>query len=222
MPAGTAKSNLKATAAQCLIDIRVSSGSIDYEQRADCVAPWRGRKEMPHAAKIAFAFLTHIADEKYVGCRFELRLLQCIGDSQERSESGCVVTDPWTVKLVRLFAGLQRSALRKNGIEMRADAYERRIRPVVQKSQYVAQFVLMHVLRAERDNLLPEPFTARRFAKRGRRDFSKLTLPATKFHLLVVQVCKSSMNAPHLRDAGYLSLGGNSRAVRNGRAAGHL
>src|SRR5579859_2842103 len=71
--AGTTKGDLKTPAAERLIDIRVRACAIDYEKRPDGVAPRRCRKQMPHAAKIAFAFITHVADEKDVCSRPERR-----------------------------------------------------------------------------------------------------------------------------------------------------
>src|SRR3954468_24441623 len=131
MPARTTKCDFKTAASQRLIHIGVCARAIDHEQRLNGTAPGGGREQMPHAAKIAFAFLTHVADEQNVCGRFELRLLERMGDSQKRGDSGCVVTDPGTVKPVAFFTRLQRRTLRKNSIEMRADAYERR-RPGMQ------------------------------------------------------------------------------------------
>ena len=117
MAARTAKGDLKTPAAQRLIDVSVSAGAIDHEQGADGVAPWRGGKEMPHAAQIAFAFFTHIADEKDVCCRFELRSFQRIGDGQKRGDSRRIVTDSGTIELIGFFTRLQRGALGEDGIQ---------------------------------------------------------------------------------------------------------
>src|SRR3954465_9382285 len=98
MPARTTKCDFKTAASQRLIHIGVCARAIDHEQRLNGIAPGGGREQVPHAAKIAFAFLTHIADEKNVCGGFELRSFQPMGNSQKGDNTCCVVTDPGTVK----------------------------------------------------------------------------------------------------------------------------
>jgi hypothetical protein len=143
---------------------------------------------MPHAAQIAFAFFTYVANEKDICCRFELSAFQRLGDSQKSGYSGCIVTDTGPIEPVGFFTRLQRSALREYGIQMRADANERRTRLVMQKAENVSQIVVLNIFQAERSKSLEQPFASRSLAKRRSWDFSKRTLPATKLHFLIVQV----------------------------------
>jgi hypothetical protein len=76
----------------------------------------------------------------------------------------------------------------------------------MQKPQDVAQIVHPDIFQSECGKSLAQPLAARSFAKRRRWDFRKLTLPAAKFHFLVVQIGKSRVHPPHLCDAGYLAL----------------
>ena len=142
---------------------------------------------MPHAAKITFAFLTHVADEKDVCGRFDLRPLERIGHSQKGSDSGCIVTDPGTVKPVAFFTRLQSGALGKDSIEMRADADEGRS-CVMQEAKNISQIVALNTFKTESGESLQQPLAARGLAKGGSGDFSKFALPAAKLHFLIVQV----------------------------------
>src|ERR1044071_687114 len=74
--AGATEGDLKAAAAQRLVDVCVSTRAIDDQQGSDDVTPWRSGKQVTHAAQVAFAFFTHVADENNVGGRLELRALQ--------------------------------------------------------------------------------------------------------------------------------------------------
>jgi hypothetical protein len=49
---------------------------------------------MPHPAKIAFTLLSHVADEKDIGGRFERCPLQRSGNRQKSRYTCCVVADP--------------------------------------------------------------------------------------------------------------------------------
>ena len=63
VPARTARNHLKAAAAQSLCDYRVRSGTVDDDAVSDGITPARCLKNMAHAAQIAFAFFSHIANE---------------------------------------------------------------------------------------------------------------------------------------------------------------
>jgi hypothetical protein len=105
---------------------------------------------------------------------------------------------------------------------MCADADEGLSHPAVQQPQDVSQIVHANIFQTERDKSLPQPFTARSLAKRGRWDFSKLALPAAELHFLIVEIAKSSMHATHFRDASDLALGGSPGAIRNRWTGGHF
>src|SRR6476469_6063713 len=177
---------------------------------------------MPHPAKIAFTLLSHVADEKDIGGRFERRPLQRSSNRQKGGYACCVVTDPRPIELVGFFARLQRGALRKNRIQMCADADERLSHPAVQQPQDISQIVHANIFQTEGGKSLPQPFTARSLSKRGRWDLSKLALPATELHFLIVEIAKSSMHAAHFRDASDLALGGSPGVVRNRWTGGHF
>jgi len=142
---------------------------------------------MPHAAKISFAFLTYIADEKNVCDRFDLRPFERIGHSKKGSDSGGIVTDPGAVKPVTFFTRLQRGTLGEDSIQMRTNADERRSRGM-QEAENISQIVALNIFKTERGESLQQPLAARGLAKGRSRDFSKLTLPASKLHFLIVQV----------------------------------
>src|ERR1035438_5080482 len=62
--AGAARNHLKAAAAKGLRDHRVGAGAIDDDAVSNGIPPaWR-LKNMTHAAQIAFAFFSYIADKQ--------------------------------------------------------------------------------------------------------------------------------------------------------------
>jgi hypothetical protein len=58
----------------------------------------------------------------------------------------------------------------------------------MQEAKNVSQIVALNIFKAKRSESLQQPLTARSLTERRSRDFSKLTLPAAKLHLLIVQV----------------------------------
>src|SRR5207248_11617558 len=141
---------------------------------------------------------------------------------QQSDHARGMVADSRTVKTVGFFARPERGTLGKDRIEVRADADDGCDALALQGAQDVTQFVDLNIFKAERGKSVAQPFTARGFAKRRRGNLSELALPAAEFQLLVVKVCESGVDTPHLCDAGNLALGGDPRGVRNRGAAGDL
>src|SRR5882672_12040595 len=140
MATGAAKSNFKPTAAEGLIHVSIGAGTVNHQQRPDSVTPARRGKQVAHATEISFALFADIADENNIGCWFDLSAFQRRSNGQKGRYAGCIVADSRAVELIALFTCLQRGALRKHRIQVRADPDHGRIAVGVKKAQYIAEF----------------------------------------------------------------------------------
>ena len=83
----TANRDLVAPAAKTFGDDGVSPSAIEHNQRRDVGRPFRLLENVPHAAQVAFALFSHVADEQDGRAVRDGRRLHGAGDGQQRDDS---------------------------------------------------------------------------------------------------------------------------------------
>ncbi len=115
-------------------------GAIDNDAVGNRIAPARRCENMTHAAQIAFAFFSDVADED-IGQRVRnARACQHTGHGQHRGNARAVVGNSGAIQAAALLPDIQRRGRRKHGIDVRA---ERNVSAAVAgtNAEHVADFV---------------------------------------------------------------------------------
>src|SRR5260370_977563 len=212
MAARATKGDFKAAAAQGLGHVGIGARAINDEKGMDGILPRSRGENVAHAAQVALAFFTHVADENDVGCKMELGAFERRGYGQNRYVPGCIITDARRVGPGPFLARLQTSAQREDRLQMCAHA-DRRLRKVLlEKAKDVAQVVGLDFFQAERREPAAQPLATSGFSKGRRRSLRHFALPAPELHFLIVQIEERRMDAAHLGDPRYFLLSRNGRA----------
>ena len=101
---------------------------------------------MPHAAQVAFALFTYVADEENGRSVCNFDGLQRTGNCQQRRHAGRIVGDAGAVEFVAIAPCGNRGFSREDSIDVRAegDKWRARIRPGAD-AEHVAQLVAVDV-----------------------------------------------------------------------------
>src|SRR6266404_1263674 len=114
--------HFEALAAEALSHDGVNVSAVEYERCPNVVLPLRFLEEIAHAPQIAFAFLTHIADEQYSCFIPHPRGLERGRDCVQTHNSSAVVADARKKNLVLLRPTLDGCAGGKNRVDMRGQS----------------------------------------------------------------------------------------------------
>src|SRR5215472_11084444 len=221
MTSGTAKPDFKALASQGLTYVGIGASSINYQQGANGLAPIRIGKNVTHAAQVAFAFFTHIANENNVACGLQASMLERRADRKHRYHAGGVVADSRSKKLIAFLSRSKLRARRENCIQMCAHADQRRLPVVIKKAEDIAEFVVFNSMKSQILKAMAQPFAACSLTEWRRGNLRELHLPAAELHLLVVQIMKSLVHCAQLGNVGYFLLRGGGYRFRDWAADWH-
>src|SRR5579863_6299160 len=144
------------------------------------------RKNVAHAAQIAFAFFTHVANEKYRSTDRELHSTQRRRHCQQCCRPGAVVGNPRTIKTTPLLTHVEWSSSGKHGIDVSAESDICRIGfgAIIMCAKNVSYLIRVNIFQSQRTQTFLEPLSAGRLAKRGRGNTRHLQLPAGELSFL--------------------------------------
>src|SRR5260370_40165165 len=197
------KGDFKAAAAKGLGYVGIGARAINDEKGMDGILPRSRGENVAHAAQVALAFFTYVAEENDVGCKRDLGAFERRGYGQNRYDSGCIITDARPVEPGPFLARLQTSAHREDRVQMCAHA-DRRLRKVLlEKAKDGAQVVGLHFFQAERREPAAQPLATSGFSKGRRRSLRHFALPAPELHFLIGQIEERRQDSAHLGDPPY-------------------
>ena len=123
VPARSAHDHFKPAAAQGFGHDRVRACSVEHEAVSNRIFPARRRKNVPHAAQVAFALFAHISDKHKRQRMPDANVAQQRRNRQQRRHACTVVGNPRPVDAASLLADIQRCVRRKHGVNMRTQRH---------------------------------------------------------------------------------------------------
>jgi len=180
--AGASDLGQKAPAAQGLRDCRVGSCAIEDDMRGDAPSQRGLVIEVAHAAQVALAFFSHVAQEKQRCGQFDFGLHQRVRNGQQTNHAGGIVAGAGRFQAVVIEDRVERRIGRKDGVNMSGEDDDRAgaVRGKIaggQVSKHIADGVDLDVRKAGFAKAITGPGRASVLAKRRPRDGDQVHLP---------------------------------------------
>ena len=141
----TANRDLVAPAAKSFGDDGVSPSAVEHDQRGDVGRPLGLLEDVSHAAQVAFALFSHVADEQDGSAVRDDGSVHCARDRKQGDDSRRIVGDARAVELVAIAPHRDLRAGRENRVQVRTQRDVRRFRVAAgADAEHVADLVLMH------------------------------------------------------------------------------
>ena len=182
VPARPGHGHTIAPAAQRLRHGRLRARAIEHNVRGHASGERAVLVKMPHAAQIAFALFAHIAQHDKRRRQFHLGVDERMNHGQHSHDTRRVVARARSLQALVHDRGMERSAGRKDGIEMRrkqdrrAGALRGQIR-CGQNCQHVAGGVGLHAIQACFEESRREPLRTLLLAVQWRGNAHQIDLP---------------------------------------------